>query len=109
MRATLATDARLPFGVVGTIEGLYTRATRAMFFSPINLSEPVASDRHGRVMYGTINATGVAAPTRVSSRLGDVIAITNQSKDYAYNVVGELRKQSRLADLTASFSYGRGP
>ena len=49
MRATLATDARLPFGVVGTIEGLYTRATRAMFFSPINLSEPVASDRHDRL------------------------------------------------------------
>jgi len=107
MRATLAADARLPFGFVGTIEGLYTRATRAMVFSPINLSEPAASDRHGRLMYGTINATGVAVPTRVSSTLGDVIAITNQSRDYAYNVVGELRKESRLADLTASFSYGR--
>jgi hypothetical protein len=107
LRATLAADARLPFGFVGTIEGLYTRATRAIVFSPINLSEPVASDRHGRVMYGTINATGVATPTRVSSRLGDVIAITNQSRDYAYNVVGELRKESRLAALTTSFSYGR--
>jgi len=107
MRATLATDARLPFGVVATIEGLYTRATRAVFFSPINLSEPTASDRHDRVMYGTISATGVAIPRRVSSRLGDVIAITNQSKDYAYNVVGELRKNSRIVDVTSSVSYGR--
>ncbi len=107
MRATLATDARLPFGVVGTIEGLYTRATRAVFFSPINLSEPTASDRHDRVMYGTINATGVAIPRRVSSRFGDVIAITNQSKDYAYDVVGELRKNSRIVDVTSSVSYGR--
>jgi hypothetical protein len=107
MRVTIATDARLPFGFVGTIEGLYTRATRAIFFSPINLSEPVASDRHGRLMYGTINATGVATPRRVSSGLGDVVAITNQSKDYAYNVVGELRKEHRIVDLTASFSYGR--
>jgi hypothetical protein len=106
MRATLATDARLPFGLVGTIEGLYTRATRAIFFSPINLSEPVAADLHGRTMYGTINATGSAVPNRVSSQLGDVIAITNESKDYAYSVVAELRKQSRLADVTASFSYG---
>ena len=40
-------------------------------------------------------------------RLGDVIAITNQSRDYAYNVAGELRKQSRIADLTASVSYGQ--
>jgi hypothetical protein len=107
MRATLAADARLPFGLVGTIEGLYTRATRAVVFIPINLSEPVASDRHGRVMYGTVGATGVATPTRVSSRLGDVIAVTNQSKDHAYSVVAELRKESRLAGLTTSLSYGR--
>jgi hypothetical protein len=106
MRATLATDARLPFGLVATIEGVYTRATRAIFFSPINLSEPVATDLRGRTMYGTINATGAAVPNRVSSQLGDVIAVTNESKDYAYSVVAELRKQSRLADLTASFSYG---
>ena len=107
MRATLATDARLPFGLVGTIEGLYTHATRVIFFSPLNLSEPVAADRHGRMLYGNINATGVAVPTRVSSQLGDVIAITNESRDYAYSVVAEVRKQSRLADLTASFTYGQ--
>ena len=107
MRATLATDARLPFGLVGTIEGLYTRATRAIVFSPINLGEPLASDRRGRTMYGTVNTAGVATPTRVSSTLGDVVAITNESKDYAYSVVAELRKQSHLADLTTSFSYGR--
>jgi hypothetical protein len=107
MRATLATDARLPLGLVGTIEGLYTHATRAIFFVPVNLSAPVATDRHGRTMYGTINATGGAVPRRVSSSLGDVIAITNESRDYAYSVVAELRKQSHLADLTGSFSYGR--
>ena len=107
MRATLATDARLPFGLVGTLEGLFTRATRAIFFSPVNLSEPVAADLHGRLMYGTVNATGAAVPNRVSSQFGDVIAITNESKDYAYSVVAELRKQSRLADLTGSLTYGR--
>ena len=107
MRATLATDARLPFGLVGTIEGLYTRARRAIVFSPLNLEAPVASDRHGRTMYGTVNTAGVASPARVSPTLGDVIAITNQSRDYAYSVVAELRKQSRLADATGSFSYGR--
>ncbi|HEY4734299.1 MAG TPA: TonB-dependent receptor [Gemmatimonadaceae bacterium] len=107
LRATLAADAHLPFGLVGTIEGLYTRATRATFFAPINLSDPLAADPHGRVMYGTINATGVASPARIASNLGDVIAVTNHSGDYAYNVVGELRKESRAADLTASLSYGR--
>jgi len=107
MRATLATDARLPFGLVGTLEGLYTHATRAIFFSPINLSEPLATDAHGRMMFGTVNATGTAVPNRVGSQLGDIIGITNESKDYAYSVVAELRKQTRLADVTGSFTYGK--
>ena len=44
MRGSLAMDAELPFGVVGTIEGLYTRATNALFYSPVNLSAPVGPD-----------------------------------------------------------------
>jgi hypothetical protein len=107
MRASVAADVQLPFGAIGTIEGLYTRATQAVFFSPINLTEPVASGRRDRALYGTIDATGVAIPSRVSSKLGDAIAITNQSMDHSYDVTGELRKQSRFADVAASLSYGR--
>jgi hypothetical protein len=107
MRASLAWDGQLPFGMIGTLEGLYTRSTQALFFSPINLAKPVASDRQGRRMHGTITATGAAIPRRVSSALGDVIAITNQSKDYAYDVTGELRKRGRIAGVAAWVSVGR--
>ena len=106
MRATLAADARLPFGIVGTVEGLYTRARRAIVFLPMNLGAPVASDRHGRAMYGTIGTTGVAAPKRVASQLGDVIRVANQSRDYSYDLGVVLRRESRVADLTASVDYG---
>jgi len=58
-------------------------------------------------MYGAITATGVAVPSRVSSRFGDIIAITSQSRDYAYDITGELRKSSRIADIEASLSFGR--
>jgi hypothetical protein len=107
MRVSLALDGQLPFGVIGTIEGLYTRSRRALFFSPINLAEPVASDGHGRQMYGAITATGVAIPRRVSSQFGDIITITNQSRDYAYDVTGTLRKRGRIGDVEASLSFGR--
>ena len=107
MRTSLALDAQLPFGIVGTLEGLYTRTTSAIVFSPINLAAPAASDRHDRVMYGTVNAAGVAAPRRVAPQLGDVVTVTNQSRDHAYDVALVLRKQSRLADVESSFSYGR--
>ena len=107
MRASLAVDAQLPFGLVGTLEGLYTRGTRSLFFVPLNLREPVAADRHGRLLYGTFTATGAASPARVSSSMSDVISITNQSRDRALDVTGELRKTGRIADLAASLSYGR--
>ena len=58
-------------------------------------------------MYGTLSAAGIAAPRRVSSQLGDVIAVTNQARDYAYDVTVELRRASRLADVATSLSYGR--
>ncbi len=106
LRASLALDRELAFGVVATIEGLYTRTTQAIFYSPINLSEPAAVDRHGRILYGTIDITGAATPTRLAPRLGDVVSITNQSRDDAYDVTGELRRETRSLDAAVSFSFG---
>ncbi len=106
LRASVAVDAELPFGVVGTIEGLYSRTPRAVFFSPINLREPDTFDRHGRVMYGAIRSDGVAIPSRVSAAMGDVITVSNQSKDYAADVTVGLQKRSRAADADVSISYG---
>ena len=105
-RASLAADRTLAGGVIATIEGLYTRSARALFYTGVNLAEPVAFDRDGRLMYGTISSTGIASPTRISSRLGDVVSIRNQSMDYAYDVTGQLQKAGRFADVTASVSYG---
>jgi hypothetical protein len=107
LRASLAVDKQLPLGVLGTIEGLYTHSRRALFFSPINLAGPASDDGRGRSMYGTISAEGVATPSRVSSGLGDVIAITTESKDYAYDVTSELRRDGRTADLNLAISFGR--
>ena len=106
-RASLAVDRTLPLGVVGTIEGMYTRSAQSVFYTGINLSEPVAFDHDGRLMYGAIASSGIASPRRVTSRLGDVVSIRNQSRDYAYDVTGELRKAGRFADVTASMSFGR--
>lgn len=107
MRASLAVDRQLPFGLAGTIEGLYTRSTSAIFFSAINLRETGSGDRHGRVMYGTVNGTAVATPRRIAPELGDVIIVTNRSKSYAYDVTGELHKAAPFVDAAASVSYGR--
>jgi hypothetical protein len=49
----------------------------------------------------------VATPRRIVARLGDVVSVTNQSRDIAYDITGELRREGRLADLQVAVSYGR--
>lgn len=107
MRVSIAVDRQLPLGLVGTIEGLYTRSTSGMFFTPINLADPTATDRHGRAMYGAIGATGMATPRRISSRFGDVVNVTNESRDVAVDISGVLRREGRFADVDASVTFGR--
>jgi CheY-like chemotaxis protein len=107
MRASLAIDAPLLFGAVGTIEGLYTRSSQSVFYGPLNLGTSTSFDHDGRQMYGSISATGFATPARVASQYGDIVSITNQSRDHAYDVTSGLHKQSRVADADVSLSYGR--
>jgi carboxypeptidase family protein len=107
LRSSLAVDRALPFGFVGTIEGIVTRSTSTLYFSGINLAAPQGTDRRGRVMYGTVATSGVATPRRIVARLGDVVSVTNQSRDIAYDITGELRREGRLADLQVAVSYGR--
>jgi hypothetical protein len=106
MRASLALDARLPHGVTGTIEGLYTRTTRSIFYAPINLRDPLATDAHGRTMYGTVGTSGLASPLRLDARFADVITISNLSRDYAYDLTGILRKHADFGEVETSLSYG---
>jgi hypothetical protein len=108
LRASLAADRQLPLGIVGTIEGLYTRGFRTLFFSPANLTDPIGVDRRGRVMYGTIAPTGLATPSRITTRFADVISVTNASQDYAYDLTAQLQKTFGVrGNAQVSFTHAR--
>ncbi len=116
MRANLAYDRVLgTSNVVATIEGLYSKTLNQLFFINRNLAGPQGVDKFGRVMYGTLTTTGssvTARPAAVvanggTARFSTAIDIINQSKDYAYNITGQLRK--RYADdweALIAYSYG---
>jgi hypothetical protein len=100
MRVTLAADAQLPFGVVGTIEGLYTRARRPCFSRrsiSASRSRPTARARDVRP-----SAPQALRPPRDACRpqLGDVISVTIRRETTAYDVTVALRRESRMADLS---------
>jgi hypothetical protein len=102
LRASLAFDHELPGGFVASLEGLYTQASQQLFYQDINLKSPgglvdaagnPVTDRNGRTMFGTIAANGTATASRVSERFTQVVDVTNQSNDWAYNLTAGLQRR----------------
>ncbi len=109
LRASLAYDRRLPWDVVATVEALYTKNLDDFFYADRNLAGPIGVDPHGRSMYGTFGGTGVATPTLISPGFPkQVIELTNQSRNYAYSVTGQLQKRfAHGLEASAAFNYSR--
>ena len=109
LRASLGIDQRLPWDVVATVEGLYTKALRELFFVNRNLAEPNGVDRHGRVMYGVPLSKGQVTVNLAAAQFKpDVIELTNESKDYSSSISGQLAKQFFTGfEGRVSFAYSR--
>ena len=121
LRATLGYDRRLPFGFVGSFEGLYTRNLNDFFYTNLGIVEQTTTDVDGRVMYGTItqnDPSGAPPPSptsgarvtvaRAVSGFNDVIDVRNTSKNYSFNLTGELRRRfSEAFEFSAAYSFSR--
>jgi hypothetical protein len=92
-RTSLGYDRQLPWGVIGTIEGLYTKMIENFWYLNLGLPDnPIGTDRNGRDLYGDI-VNGTVRPSYKSAVGADVIHITNQNKDYSYDLTGRLQKR----------------
>ena len=102
LKASLGYDRRLPWGMVATIEGLYSRSQNNVFYQNLALVGPVREivgtdttntlvlDRNGRVLYGRLLAAGATANTKGSRT--QVLDVSNASGDYTYSITGQLQK-----------------
>ena len=132
-RSTAGYDRRLPWNIVATVEGMYTRSMYNFYYQNLGVvADPIGQDSHGRQLYGDITgaatnlttarrcadgvsstlpgvtaATSTPCPTGVTA-LGDVIALSNTAtKDYSYNITGTLQKRfSDSFEGSASYIYG---
>lgn len=96
MRLAFGVDHQLPWGVVGTLDFLFTRAINQYYITDDNLRGIVgaASGEALRPMYGTISSSsGSATPTRITSRFRDVLRHRNESGDRSYSATVQLQKR----------------
>jgi len=116
MRANLAYDRVLPFNLVASLEGLFSKTLNQLFFVNRNLKDPRATDKFGRAMYGVIATGGTATTDRPplvvanggTARFSTAIDVENQNKDYAYNLTAQLRKRySNGWEALVAYNYGR--
>jgi hypothetical protein len=121
--ASAGLDHALPFGFIGTVEGLYKGAINAPRILDRNLLHPkldasgnVVTDRNGRVMYADdISVTSVVTDTsQVALRTYNktpftqrVVYLTNESSSYNYSLTGQLRRKFGNIDWVGAYTYTR--
>jgi outer membrane receptor for ferrienterochelin and colicin len=118
LRGSLAYDRRLPWDVVATVEGLYSKTLNQLFFVSKNVAGPQGVSATGRTLYITAvnaangNATLLPPPRVVANggtaRFSTAIDLQNQNKDYSYSITGQLRKRFvRRWEGMLAYTYSR--
>lgn len=108
LRLSLGVDRRLPWGVLGTVDGLYTRAINQFLLEDVNLVPGGTSTGEGnRQLYGTLSGTSsTATPRRATTAARDVLRQFNSNEDYSYSVTFGLNKSfSNSMQFTASYTF----
>ena len=107
-RSSLAYDRVLPWSIRSSVEALYTRTLSDFYFANPNLAGPQDIDRHGRVLYGSLNSRGDAAPTLVSRNYAQLVDLRNHTKGHSIAITGRLDKQFGDAfDGVAAYTRSR--
>ncbi|RYF37966.1 MAG: hypothetical protein EON97_00220 [Chitinophagaceae bacterium] len=103
-KSNLAVDAKLPFGIVGTLEGIYGRDLYVAAGENVNLKDPtnLAITGYGdtRPMYpNSVNGRQVVnanvttgAPQTTGTQVTNAVKMTNAKGGYNWAITGQLTK-----------------
>ncbi|MBA3444957.1 MAG: TonB-dependent receptor [Gemmatimonadales bacterium] len=113
-RISLGADQRLPGGLVGTVDLLYSKNVNQLYVQDANLVNRGVNSE-GRFMYGTIGVGGTGAFAAVPSRIapssgldavGAAVLHTNTSAGRTYSGTVQLQKSfSGGVELNAGYTY----
>ncbi len=98
----LAIDKKLPWGLIGTFEGLFHKFLNNVYYQNVNLKPSIANLTGGPDDRPIFDRRDEIDPT-----YGRIIFGTNTNKGYTYNVTAQLSK-SFDNDLSGSVAYSYG-
>ena len=108
-RTNLAVDQKLPFDIVGTLEGIFSKDINGVYHQNINLPSTgtalAGSDK--RLRYSATKIySGSGGESAANPNISDAILMTNTSKGYTYNVTLQLQRNVKNLYTMIAYSYG---
>jgi hypothetical protein len=99
-RSNIAIDQRLPWGITGTAEYLYSKDVNGIAYINANLPAPQSAfaGPDGRPRWTS---------NRIYSNVSDAIVLTNQGRGYSWNISGSLERAFQNG-LFAKVGYSHG-
>lgn len=118
-RTNLAVDKLLAYGLVGTLEAIYTKDVNAVYWRDANFNGPIRTvDGDGRPQFaatiapnptpGAVDANGVALDIgrRVNQNILNAYILDNTNKGYQVSITGQLQKSfSKGFYASAAYTY----
>lgn len=111
-RSNIAIDQRLPFGLVGTAEFLYSKDVNGVAY--INANLPAAqtnftgADTRPRFQCPAGGCTASATANRIYSNVTDATVLTNQGEGRSYNISFTIERPYREGFFgKLGYTYGR--
>jgi hypothetical protein len=109
-QAALGVDRRLPWGLIGTFDFLYSHDVNGWYTIDANLQNQ-GTNGEGRAMYGVLGTTATGAytstPTRIdATNVQRAIKVYNKSGGQVVSATFQLQKQiNRLLDVSLAYTY----
>ncbi len=104
-RNNLAFDVKLPFGITGTLEGIYSKTLNNVVYKDINLKESTATIASGLSNYADMRPAYGAKFD--SPNFTNVILLDNTNKGYTYSLTAQLQKRFDFG-LSTMVAYTNG-
>jgi hypothetical protein len=104
LRTNVAVDQELPFGIIGTLEFIYSKNLKEILYQDLNERNLGTTSSGNRILY----ARDVDLQALGKSYYTDVIYLTNTNQGYQYTLSAQLQKNfSDRSWINAYYTYGQ--